>query len=193
MACSKTLSCELAETTRSKHTRGIERMHLRELGNATFNRAVSPKYVHYLLRRILEVEGFTRFRYKQAIVLRPNPKDPLAVARRTNAEAKRSGGLLAPVAEKPLHGLATKNHLVLGLLALASGNVEWDHQDTMCMSAPPRQGDRHRELHETLAHGVLDPKGDLVGNNIVPAFRGLAFPLAHTLGFLGVIVWLKKG
>ena len=63
MAMSKTLSCELAETMRAKHTRGHQRMHLRELGIAPFNRAVSPKYVHYLLRRILEVEGFTKFRY----------------------------------------------------------------------------------------------------------------------------------
>ena len=112
-------------------------------------------YVHALFRRILETEGFSRFRYKCAIGLAACPDNPLAVAERTNREAFQSAGLLASVPNKPLIALATKNHLVLGLQALRAGTVKWDDAPTAVMSAPPREGHRHQELHETLADGIF--------------------------------------
>ena len=79
-ASKSTLACEAAEDVRAKHSRGIRVVPLTDLGVAPFNRSISPKYVHYLFRRFLEKEGFTRFRYKYAIALEANPECPLAVA-----------------------------------------------------------------------------------------------------------------
>ncbi len=148
------LACEVAERVRARYSRGIRRVPLTDLGIAPFNRAISPKYVHALFGRILRTQGFTRFRYKNAIGLSPNPAAPLSVADHTNAEVARAAGLLASVPNKPLIGLATKNHLVLGLQAILSNNVRWDDAPTTTMSAPAQEGDRHQELHESLAEGI---------------------------------------
>ena len=156
---SPTLSCEVAEQVRGKYSKGVRLVPLKDLGVSTFNRPISPKYVHFLWDHILEKEGFTKYRYKYCIALEPNPQDPLAVARRTNDEVQRSNGLLAPVPDKPLFGRATKNHLCLGLQAMASGSVKWDddkhEEENGIMRAPPRQDKRHKELHDALEHGVL--------------------------------------
>ena len=151
------MQCEVAERVRSKHSLGIQRISLHDLGVASFNRAISPKYVHYLMKRILEQDGFSRFRYKNAIALQPNP-DPekrLGTYQRTMQEVERSNGLLARVEEKELYALATKNHLFLGLLALKSGAVKWDDNDKAVMAPPKQQGENHKELHETLQGGLF--------------------------------------
>ena len=47
--------------------KGTNRMLLEDCGVGSMNRAISWKYVHSRLRLILEVEGFSSFRYKFAI------------------------------------------------------------------------------------------------------------------------------
>ena len=131
------LACEAAEQIRSRYSRGIRQVPLEDLGAAPFNRAVSPKYVHALWRRILQSQGFTRFRYKCAIGLAPCSEDPLAVAEHTNKAVARSAGLLASVPQKPLIALATKNHMALGLQALRAGTIRWGDAPTTLMSPPP--------------------------------------------------------
>ena len=60
---------------------------LGDLAIGDINRSISWKYVHAMLRKIVEVEGFSSFRYKHAIVIEQHDSDPLAHTRRTQAEA----------------------------------------------------------------------------------------------------------
>ena len=89
------------------------RMPLDDLGTGHLNRAISWKYVHSKLRQILEVEGFSSFRYKFAIAIEPSESDPLASTRRTLEEVANSSGMLAKVDNRSKSGLQTKNHLFL--------------------------------------------------------------------------------
>ena len=57
--------------------KGQSRIPLEELGVGHMNRAVSSKYVHSRLRLILDVEGFSSFRYKFATAIEPSDSDPL--------------------------------------------------------------------------------------------------------------------
>ena len=131
---------EVAEHLRAKYTLGVRRMKCEELAVGSFNRAMSLKYAHHLLKRILFDEGFTKFRYRNAIGFEPNPSDPLAGSRRTNREAANSGGLLPPVTECPRIELATKNHLFCCLLILQHGGIRADHNPDMTWIAPPVDG-----------------------------------------------------
>ena len=47
----------------------------------TSNRPISHEYVHHRLRTILEIDGFTKLRYGQAIALERTSADPSAGAR----------------------------------------------------------------------------------------------------------------
>lgn len=152
------LLCVLAEETRKKFSKGIRLMSLTELGVSTFNRAVSLKHTHFLTRRIMKKEGFTRGRYKSIVVLEPNPNDPEEVWRHSTKIAKESGGKLVANQRGHLHGCLMKNHLVEGLLCLKFGGVLWD-DDGLPMKPPPRsvageEDERHKELWDALDEGV---------------------------------------
>ena len=77
------------------------RMPLDDLGTGHLNRAISWKYVHSKLRQIVEVEGFSSFRYKYAIAVEPQDSDPLASTKRTHEEVADSAGMLAKVGNRP--------------------------------------------------------------------------------------------
>ena len=143
------LVCEAASQVLSKHSKGIRRIPLDELGISPYNRRVNGKYVHNLGRRIVSVEGFVRMRYRHGWCHEPNPFDDLAVARFTNAAA-RGSGFLAPVPMKPLFGSFAKSHLLSFLQALKSGQVYWN--DTKELMLPPPAS---AELAEHLQHGMF--------------------------------------
>jgi hypothetical protein len=130
-------------------------MPLSQLGVGSFNRPVSPKYVHHLLRLILDRDGFTRFRYKNAIALEPKPDDPGGATRRTNDEAARSGGLLPIALDGERFHLATKNHLYLGLCCVGAGHIFWDDKPGQIIVPPDTDGPSQAELHETLKNGLF--------------------------------------
>ena len=77
--------------------KGTSRMPLDDCGTGHMNRAISWKYVHSRLRLIVEVEGFSSFRYKFAIATEPSDSDPLASTRRTQEEVADSSGMLPKV------------------------------------------------------------------------------------------------
>ena len=124
-----------AERLRAKYSRGIQRIRSQELGVSPLNRSISPKYVHSRWYRILRQEGFSRFRYKHATAIEPNPVDPLSATKRTNEEATLAGPLLATVPTgQALFALMAKNHLCLGLHALLSGKIAWDDNPNVIMT-----------------------------------------------------------
>ena len=121
-AGSPRLVCEAAASLMRRHSKGVQRIPLERMGISPFNRRINGLYVHKLGKRILTVEGFARLRYQQGWCHEPNPEDPLAVARCTNAAAKGSG-LLAPVPMVPLFGSFAKSHLLSFLQALKFGQI----------------------------------------------------------------------
>ncbi len=76
-------------------TLDAERESIWDLDASPLNRAISPKYVHHLMRRILDEEGFSRFRYKCVTAIEPSVDDPLAATLRTNKEVQMANVLLA--------------------------------------------------------------------------------------------------
>ena len=54
---------DVAADLLTKYSKGVTRLHLTQLAIGSFNRDISPKYVHHRLQKILNVDGFTRFRY----------------------------------------------------------------------------------------------------------------------------------
>ena len=102
------LLCEVAQRALKEYSLGIHRIPLKELGVSPFNRELSGSHVHDIGRRIISVEGFVRFRYRQGWAHEPNPDDPLEVARNTNRVA-RATPLLAPVPMVALKGSFAKD------------------------------------------------------------------------------------
>ena len=51
------------------------------------NRGISFKYMNSMLERIVNVEGFSPLRYKEAMAIEPDPRDPFASNRRHQEEA----------------------------------------------------------------------------------------------------------
>ena len=104
------LMLEEAEQVRDTLCYGPTRYKLDEVGASWLNRIVSGKHVHRLGRRILSVEGFAKFRYKNGFLHEGDPDDPLKVARHTNDMVSRDP-LLAPVPMTPLLACCAKTHL----------------------------------------------------------------------------------
>ena len=125
---------EEAELVRSTMTNGITRIKLEDVGISWPGRLINGKHAHRVGRRIVSVEGFVRFRYKNAIAHEWDPADPLRVAKHTNEMALRDP-LLAAVPVKPLIATCAKSHLQSWLQALKSGAVYWD--DTGELMVPP--------------------------------------------------------
>ena len=131
------------------------RIMLEQCGVGHHNRSISWKYVHSRLRMILEVDGFSSFRYKYAIAVEPQDSNPLASTERTQDEVADSGGRLAMVDNQPKYGYLTKNHLLLALLVLKDGRIAKDHDPESVWTTPVKDGNsRHRELHEVLEKGL---------------------------------------
>ena len=84
-----------------RYTKGQTRIGLEKLGVGWLNRSVSWKYVHSKLREILEVEGFSAFRYKVCIAVEPDDNDLFASTRRTEEEVKRADGMLPDMGCQP--------------------------------------------------------------------------------------------
>ena len=82
--------------------------------------------------------------------LEPDPDDPLANARHTNAYVQKQGELLAPVELKPLRGSIAKTHLWHGLHTLKRGGMKWHQTDEPMM---PNNTDE--ELTLTLRDGMF--------------------------------------
>ena len=127
------LVCSNAEGVLNTMSLGVRRLRLNELGVSKFNRPISGKHAHKLGRRILTVEGFCRFRYKNGWCHEPSPNDPLEVAEYTNLQATRDPRLV-PVPLVPLYGSWSKSHLMSFLQALASKAVYWS--DTKELMVP---------------------------------------------------------
>ena len=142
-----TLVC--AEGVLASFSEGISRIPLNQLGISWLNRPVSGGHSHNIGRRIVSVEGFVRFRYKNGICHRGDPSDPMRIAKRTNDIAKRDP-LLAPVPMAVLLGCCAKSHLLSFLQALKSGTVYWD--DTGDLMVPPPA---HHCLIEHLDKGMF--------------------------------------
>ena len=132
---------EIANYLITKYHKGFTQLPIERMAVGSFNRNISPKYVHHRAKTIEDVDGFSQHRYKYAIVLEPNPADPLAGARRTNNEALMANGLLPYVAVESKHELATKNHLYLWLLCVQSGRIPKDHNKEVCWTRPTTDGD----------------------------------------------------
>ena len=107
-----------AERCRIKFTMGMFRSPLWTMGTSKKNRTVSDKYAHNLGRRISDVEGFTRGRYKNGLSMQPNPADPQECYRHHCDVVARSAGRLAPARQKELDEMLWKNHLLLFLQSL---------------------------------------------------------------------------
>ena len=145
--------CVRGNDIRKKFSLGVRRMALDDIGVSPFNRAVSWKHAYYVQKQIDTAEGFTRFRYKEAIVLAPDPKDSESVFRHTRTICEAAGGHLAPPAPGgAMFGALTKNHLVLGLRARKHGGKAYE--DGTPLKIPARNASTE-ELLDTLDHGVF--------------------------------------
>ena len=113
------------------------------------SRPICGSHVHTLGRRIISVEGFVLWRYRNGWAHEPNPEDPLEVARHTNKLAKASA-LLAEVPLVPLKGSIAKSHLMSFLQCLKSGKIYWSDTKKL-MVPPPGQA----ALAEHLQHGMF--------------------------------------
>jgi len=143
------LICAKAAAARKRWSKGIRVVSLHDLGISPLSRAVSYKYVHYLLWLILRKQGFTRDRYHVVTIVEANPADLLEVFRHVTEVVAASGGHLAPPTKSTLMGVLAKNHLVCGLQALLNGTLVWDGDGSPLK--PPPKGDKvHAELWETL-------------------------------------------
>ena len=70
-----TLMCVRAEAVRKKHSRGVSRKQIWDIGVSKLNRSITWKHAHYVLRQIFTKAGFTKLRYKNAMVHDANPDD----------------------------------------------------------------------------------------------------------------------
>ena len=139
-----------------KYSMGMFRTDIWQLGTSGKNRAVSDKYVHCLGRRIADVEGFSRARYKNALIMQPDPMDSQACYRHHCEVVDRSANRLAPARNHELDEMLWKNHLLLFLQAMDSGVIMWDDSGKVmsikdCKVAQP-------ELAETCKHGLFTEK-----------------------------------
>lgn len=141
-----------AEACRRNYSIGVMRVDVWSLGPSPMNRAVSDKYMHALGRQIMDKEGFSRMRYNKVTVLDVDPINPSDVYEHAHAIAKRSGGRVAAPRMKDLNACLTKNHLVLFLQAMASGQVVWDDTNAPMTIGSARV--KQDELIDTLKHGV---------------------------------------
>ena len=132
---------EIANALIKRHGTCFTFLPLDKLAVGSFNRAISPKYVHHRGNIIEEDDGFSQHRYKYAIALEPNPADPLAGARRTNHEADMANGMLPHVELEPKYEMATKNHLLLWLLCVENGRIPKDHNQEVCWTRPTTDGE----------------------------------------------------
>ena len=129
LPCGDMLPSEIVANLIRIYTRDTTRLALNKCGTGEINRAISWKYVHWLLRKIIEKDGFSSQRYKFAIAIEPSDSDPMASTKRTSQEVNDSNGMLAKVLvdNLALWGLLTKNHLLLALCILQDGRVPKDH------------------------------------------------------------------
>ena len=139
----------------STYAKAVTKRRLTELSVGHLNRAISWKYVHSLLRNILEVDGFSPDRYKYATAVEPPDEDELRDTKRHQNEAEMSGGILAMVDNQRRLGLLTKNHLLCALLLLLDGRIKKDHDHDSVWTRPKATGTgRHKDLHDALAFGL---------------------------------------
>ena len=146
MACSKLPKnllphAKAAELLRL-YTKTSTKMKLGDLAIGEINRAISIKYCHSLVERILTEEGFSPERYKYAIAAEPRAADPLGSTRRHRQEAEASQGYLPMIDERARPGLFTKNHLYLCLLCLKDGRIPKDKEPSETWSIPRDEGKR---------------------------------------------------
>ena len=146
---SQLLLCEVAQQALQKYSLGVMRVPLKELGVSPLNRELSGSHVHGLGRRIVSVEGFVRYRYRQGWAHEPNPEDPLEVARNTNRVA-RATPLLPQVPMVPLKGSIAKTHLMAFQQCLEAGNIYWSDTKQL-MTCPAGQ----LQLAEHLKYGMF--------------------------------------
>jgi hypothetical protein len=177
------MPCTAAAKVLQEAGLGVRRVPLNELGVSPLNRLISGKHMHQLGRRIVSVEGFARYRYKQGCCHEPDPADPLAVARATNLVASRDP-LLAKVGEVPLKGSFMKTHLMSFLQAIASGTVYWD--DTKQLMIPPpamkslEDHVKHGMFYEVLPWSAVSTHRDAVKCLIASDNFSAGFDLAQT-------------
>ena len=148
------------ERCRAKYSLGVFRTNVWQLGTSKKNRAVSDKYAHCLGRRIADVEGFSRARYKNGLCMQPNPDDPHECYRHHCEVVARSAGRLAPPRQRELDEMLWKNHLVLWIQAMDSGVVQWD--DTGKLMALKDCKVSQPEFLDTIKHGMYVEKLDYV-------------------------------
>ena len=148
------LPSQVASVAISKYGRKIQRVPLDQLSVASFNRAISPKYVHHRGLQIMTKDGFATSRYKYCMAFEANPANPLAGANRTNREAESSNGLLPPVTVTPRYELATKNHLWCFLMVLQHGHIRRDDNEQIIWKLPDDSDGMNQDLHETMERGL---------------------------------------
>ena len=124
-------------------------MPLEELGVSPLNRNLSGTHVHKLGRRIVSVEGFVRWRYRNGWAHEPDPENPLEVAQNTNKVA-RATLLLPEVPEVPLKGSFAKTHLMTFLQSLKSGRMFWNDTKQKMLCPAGQQA-----LIEHVKHGMF--------------------------------------
>ena len=105
----------------------VSMVSLDMLGIGHLNRDISWKYVHSQLVQIVDVEGFSTIRYKQAIGVEPPDNDRFVSSKRTQDEANASGGMLPFMKPGERIGLLAKNHLLFALFVLLDGRIVKDH------------------------------------------------------------------
>ena len=135
----------------------VSMVSLDMLGIGHLNRDISWKYVHSQLVQIVDVEGFSTIRYKQAIGVEPPDNDRFVSSKRTQAEANASGGMLPLMKPGERIGLLTKNHLLFVLFVLLDGRIVKDHDKSAVWTVPVNVGSetKHNELFEALQRGLL--------------------------------------
>jgi len=146
--------CVRAEEVIKKYSQGRQLIPIERLGVSPLNRPVSWKHVHYLMRRIVEKEGFAETRYQRAIAVEPDDSDPTGTWKHTKQLAEDSCGKLAhpSSADQKLFSVISKNHLICGLQCLKFGGIRWD--DTNEVMTPPPPSDGNEQLHKALQKGV---------------------------------------
>jgi len=145
-----------------KHSKGIVRVPLEDLGPALFNRqgqATCGKHCQKLAERILSVEGFYTFRYVAGFCHEPDPNNPLAIAHHGNRMAQNDA-LLPRLPVKPLKGVFAKTHLVTLLQMYKAGQLPELEQAPQAtapsqVAAAGASSGGTSEFQDVLEHGVF--------------------------------------
>ena len=148
----KQLICARGSDALKRFDLGVQRIKLNQLGISSAQRRLNIPHFNRLMKRILFEESFTRDRYRELIVVAPDPNTPLTHWTHTRDTCAGSS-MLPPVGPAiDMFGIIDGQHLGFGIKCVASGSVCWIDQPGVLMSTPSKSTNT-KELEDTIQNG----------------------------------------